>query len=74
MSTGVERTTRTINRQAVENRCARPNVRRKCPTRPRGYDEKNVAILRRRLQTFDDIGAASNVEAQLQMIENFFVW
>ena len=35
--------------------------------------EKNVEILRRRLQTFDDIErSVKRVEAQLQMIENFF--
>jgi hypothetical protein len=40
-------------------------------TRP--LHEKNVEILRRRLQTFDDIErSVKRVEAQLQMIENFF--
>ena len=40
-------------------------------TRP--LHEKNVEILQRRLQTFDDIErSVKRVEAQLQMIENFF--
>jgi hypothetical protein len=35
--------------------------------------ERNVEILKRRLNTFDDIErSVKRVEAQLQMIENFF--
>lgn len=65
---------RTINRQAVENqlRQAERTVQYSDEaTRP--LHEKNVDILRRRLQTFDDIErSVKRVEAQLQMIENFF--
>lgn len=65
---------KTINRQAVENqlRTAERTMQFAEPaTRP--LHEKNVEILRRRLQTFDDIErSVKRVEAQLQMIENFF--
>ncbi|HWQ31751.1 MAG TPA: hypothetical protein VNQ79_02615 [Blastocatellia bacterium] len=65
---------RTINRQAVENQlrqAERQVVYADEATRP--MHEKNVEILRRRLQTFDDIErSVRRVEAQLQMIENFF--
>ena len=65
---------RSINRQAVENqlRQAERTMQFAEPaTRP--VHEKNVEILRRRLQTFDDIErSVKRVEAQLQMIENFF--
>lgn len=65
---------RTINRQAVENQlrqAERQVVYADEATRP--MHEKNVEILRRRLQTFDDIErSVKRVEAQLQMIENFF--
>lgn len=65
---------KTINRQAVENqlRTAQRNLQFAEPeTRP--LHEKNVEILQRRLQTFDDIErSVKRVEAQLQMIENFF--
>jgi hypothetical protein len=65
---------RSINRQAVENqlRQAERTVQYSDEaTRP--LHEKNVEILRRRLQTFDDIErSVKRVEAQLQMIENFF--
>lgn len=65
---------RTINRQAVENqlRTAERTMQfAESATRP--LHEKNVEILRRRLQTFDDIErSVKRVEAQLQMIENFF--
>ncbi len=65
---------RSINRQAVENqlRQAERTVQYSDEaTRP--LHEKNVVILRRRLQTFDDIErSVKRVEAQLQMIENFF--
>lgn len=65
---------RTINRQTVENqlRQAERTAQFADPsTRP--LHEKNVEILRRRLQTFDDIErSVKRVEAQLQMIENFF--
>lgn len=65
---------KSINRQAVENqlRTAQRNLQFAEPeTRP--LHEKNVEILQRRLQTFDDIErSVKRVEAQLQMIENFF--
>ena len=65
---------RTINRQAVENQlrqAERASELGDAATRP--LHEKNVSILRRRLQTFDDIErSVKRVEAQLQMIENFF--
>lgn len=65
---------KTINRQAVENqlRTAERTMQfAESATRP--LHEKNVDILRRRLQTFDDIErSVKRVEAQLQMIENFF--
>jgi vacuolar-type H+-ATPase subunit E/Vma4 len=65
---------RTINRQAVENQLRQAERAAQMSdetTRP--LHEKNVAILRRRLQTFDDIErSVKRVEAQLQMIENFF--
>ncbi|HKX28941.1 MAG TPA: hypothetical protein VJ302_14685 [Blastocatellia bacterium] len=65
---------RTINRQAVENQLRQAERTAQYSdqaTRP--LHEKNVEILRRRLQTFDDIErSVKRVEAQLQMIENFF--
>lgn len=65
---------RTTNRQAVENQlrqAERTLQYADAATRP--LHEKNVEILRRRLQTFDDIErSVKRVEAQLQMIENFF--
>ena len=65
---------RTINRQAVENQLRQAERAVEMAdeaTRP--LHEKNVSILRRRLQTFDDIErSVKRVEAQLQMIENFF--
>ncbi|MEP7270497.1 MAG: hypothetical protein ABI882_03285, partial [Acidobacteriota bacterium] len=65
---------RSINRQAIENqlRQAERSAEFTDPaTKP--LHEKNVGILRRRLQTFDDIErSVKRVEAQLQMIENFF--
>jgi hypothetical protein len=65
---------KTINRQAVENqlRTAQRTLQfAEAETRP--LHEKNVEILQRRLQTFDDIErSVKRVEAQLQMIENFF--
>jgi hypothetical protein len=65
---------RSINRQAVENqlRQAERTMQFAEPA-TRALHEKNVEILRRRLQTFDDIErSVKRVEAQLQMIENFF--
>lgn len=65
---------RSINPQAVENQLRQ--AERTCSsaddvTRP--LHEKNVQILRRRLDTFNDIErSVKRVEAQLQMIENFF--
>lgn len=65
---------RLINRQAVENQLRQAERTLQfadAATRP--LHEKNVEILRRRLQTFDDIErSVKRVEAQLQMIENFF--
>jgi hypothetical protein len=65
---------RSINRQALENqlRQAERTVQfSDQETKP--LHEKNVDILRRRLQTYDDIErSVKRVEAQLQMIENFF--
>lgn len=65
---------RSINRQAVENQlrqAERTWQQAEEATKP--LHEKNVEILRRRLQTFDDIErSVKRVEAQLQMIENFF--
>ncbi|MBK6797787.1 MAG: hypothetical protein IPG76_13700 [Acidobacteria bacterium] len=65
---------RTINRQAVENQLRQAERAAQFAdeaTKP--LHEKNVEILRRRLQTFDDIErSVKRVEAQLQMIENFF--
>ncbi|MFN0121986.1 MAG: hypothetical protein ACKV2V_15940 [Blastocatellia bacterium] len=65
---------RTINKQAVENQlrqAERALVYAEESTR--AMHEKNVEILRRRLGTFDDIErSVKRVEAQLQMIENFF--
>jgi hypothetical protein len=65
---------RSINRQAVENQlrqAERSSAQADDATRP--LHDKNVQILRRRLDTFDDIErSVKRVEAQLQMIENFF--
>lgn len=65
---------RSINRQAVENQLRQAERSAQYAdeaTRP--LIQKNVDILRRRLQTFDDIErSVKRVEAQLQMIENFF--
>jgi hypothetical protein len=65
---------RMINRQTVENQLRQAERTAQfsdSATRP--LHEKNVEILRRRLQTFDDIErSVKRVEAQLQMIENFF--
>jgi hypothetical protein len=65
---------RSINRQAVENQLRQAERAYQAAddaTKP--LHEKNVEILRRRLQTFDDIErSVKRVEAQLQMIENFF--
>ena len=63
-----------IDRHAVENqlRIADRNLQFAEPA-ARPLHEKNVELLRRRLQTFDDIErSVKRVEAQLQMIENFF--
>lgn len=65
---------RTINRQTVENQLRQAErTAQFADTSTRPLHEKNVEILRRRLQTFDDIErSVKRVEAQLQMIENFF--
>lgn len=65
---------RHTNRQSVENQI-RQAERTTLVADPatRSLHEKNTEILRRRLQTFDDIERSiRRVEAQLQMIENFF--
>ena len=65
---------RSINRQAIENQLRQAERSWEFAdeaTKP--LHEKNVGILRRRLNTFDDIERSiKHVEAQLQMIENFF--
>ena len=67
---------KTINRHAVENqlRTAERTMQFAEPA-VRPLHEKNVEILRRRLQTYDDIErSVKGVEAQLQVIENFSAW
>jgi hypothetical protein len=65
---------RSINRQAVENQLRQAErTARYADEATRPLHDKNVLILQRRLQTFDDIErSVKRVEAQLQMIENFF--
>ncbi len=65
---------RSINRQMVENQLRQAErTAQYADEATRSLHEKNVEILRRRLQTFDDIErSVKRVEAQLQMIENFF--
>lgn len=65
---------RSINRQAIENQLRQAERAAEfADEATRQLHQKNVAILRRRLQTFDDIErSVKRVEAQLQMIENFF--
>ncbi|MBX3276720.1 MAG: hypothetical protein KF868_01835 [Acidobacteria bacterium] len=65
---------RSINRQAIENQLRQAERAAEFSDEAtRQLHEKNVAILRRRIQTFDDIErSVKRVEAQLQMIENFF--
>jgi hypothetical protein len=65
---------RAINRQAVENQLRQAErTAQQADEATRPLHEKNVEILRRRVQTFDDIErSVKRVEAQLQMIENFF--
>jgi hypothetical protein len=65
---------RSINRQAVENQLRQAERSwQNADEATKPLHEKNVEILRRRLQTFDDIErSVKRVEAQLQMIENFF--
>jgi hypothetical protein len=65
---------RSTNRQAVENQLRQAErTLQTADEATRPLHEKNVEILRRRLQTFDDIErSVKRVEAQLQMIENFF--
>jgi hypothetical protein len=65
---------RSINRQTIENqlRQAERNVLISDEA-TRGLHEKNVEILQRRLLTCSDIErSVKRIEAQLQMIENFF--
>jgi archaellum component FlaC len=65
---------RSINRQAIENQLRQAERSAEFSDEAtRQLHEKNVSILRRRLKTFDDIErSVKRVEAQLQMIENFF--
>lgn len=65
---------RSINRQAVENQLRQAErSSAQADESTRLLHDKNVQILRRRLDTFDDIErSVKRVEAQLQMIENFF--
>ena len=65
---------RSINRQAVENQLRQAERQwQTAEDATKSLHEKNVEILRRRLNTFDDIErSVKRVEAQLQMIENFF--
>jgi hypothetical protein len=65
---------RSINRQAVENQFRQAErTTRQAEPETRALHEKNMEILRRRLETFDEIErSVKRVEAQLQMIENFF--
>ena len=65
---------RTINRQAIQNQVTqaeRSVAASDDITRP--LYERNLEILRKRLQTMDDIErVVKRIEAQLQSIENFF--
>jgi hypothetical protein len=65
---------RSINRQAIENQLRQAERSAEFSDEAtRQLHEKNVSILRRRLKTIDDIErSVKRVEAQLQMIENFF--
>jgi vacuolar-type H+-ATPase subunit I/STV1 len=65
---------RMTNRNAVENQLRQAErTLQYADAATRSLHEKNVEILRRRLHTFDDIErSVKRVEAQLQMIENFF--
>ena len=65
---------RSINRQAVENQVRQAErASSQADEAAKPLHDKNVQILRRRLDTFDDIErSVKRVEAQLQMIENFF--
>ncbi|MEO6725737.1 MAG: hypothetical protein ABIU20_10900 [Blastocatellia bacterium] len=65
---------KTVKRHDIENqlRAAERTTQFADPA-VRPLHEKNVEILRRRLQTYDDIErTVKGVEAQLQVIENFF--
>jgi len=65
---------RTINRQAIQNQVTQAERSVSASddiTRP--LYERNLEILRKRLQTMDDIErVVKRIEAQLQSIENFF--
>lgn len=66
---------RSINRQMIQNQIQQ--TERAIATAPdedtRKLYEKNLEILKKRLQTYDDIErSVKRVEAQLQSIENFF--
>lgn len=65
---------RTVDRQAIENqlRQAERGAQMADPANRELYD-KNAELLRRRLETVLDIErSVKRIEAQLQMIENFF--
>src|SRR5439155_24609647 len=64
----------TINRQVIQNQIMQTERQlQQCDEPTRHLLERNLDILRQRLQTFDDIErSVKRVEAQLQMIENFF--
>ena len=65
---------KTIKRHDIENQLrAAERTMQFADATVRPLHEKNVEILRRRLQTYDDIErTVKGVEAQLQVIENFF--
>ncbi|MEP7342783.1 MAG: hypothetical protein ABI977_33955 [Acidobacteriota bacterium] len=65
---------KTVKRHDIENQLrAAERTMQFADATVRPLHEKNVEILRRRLQTYDDIErTVKGVEAQLQVIENFF--
>jgi hypothetical protein len=65
---------KTVKRHDIENQLrAAERTMQFADAAVRPLHEKNVEILRRRLQTYDDIErTVKGVEAQLQVIENFF--
>lgn len=65
---------RTINRQAITNQIMQAErTLQQADESTRPLFERNLEILRKRLQTMDDIEkVVKRIEAQLQSIENFF--